>query len=205
MWVDDPHFNARYHVRHTALPQPAGEHELRRLAGRVFAQRLDRSKPLWELWLVDRVGPDRFAMVAKTHHCLVDGVSGVDVTTVLFDLDPAPPEPPIARALGAAARADARARCSPKRSPSAPAGRWGSRARPPSAVAPRARRSPRAARRSAGSAAMTQAGPGRSAALAAERQIGPHRRFAWVDGDSRRSRRSRTRSAEPSTTSCSPS
>ena len=56
VWIDDPHFNAGYHVRHTALPEPAGEHELRRLAGRLFAQRLDRSKPLWELWLVDRVG-----------------------------------------------------------------------------------------------------------------------------------------------------
>ena len=69
VWVDDPHFNAGYHVRHTALPEPAGEAELRRLAGRVFAQRLDRSKPLWELWLVDRVGDDRFALITKTHHC----------------------------------------------------------------------------------------------------------------------------------------
>src|SRR4051812_22568673 len=92
VWVDDPHFNAGYHVRHTALPGPAGEPELRRLAGRVFAQRLDRAKPLWELWLVDRVGDDRFAIIAKTHHCLVDGVSGVDITTVLFDLDPDPAE-----------------------------------------------------------------------------------------------------------------
>src|SRR5688572_18030123 len=56
VWVDDPHFNLGYHVRHTALPAPAGEEELRALAGRVFAQRLDRSKPLWEFWLVERVG-----------------------------------------------------------------------------------------------------------------------------------------------------
>ena len=102
MWVDDPHFNAGYHVRHTALPEPAGEAELKRLAGRVFAQRLDRSKPLWELWLVDRVGDDRFAVIGKTHHCLVDGISGVDITTVLYDLEPdpvvvAPPEPWIRR------------------------------------------------------------------------------------------------------------
>ena len=93
VWVDDPHFNAGYHVRHTALPEPAGEAELERLAGRVFAQRLDRSKPLWELWLVDRVGADHFALIAKTHHCLVDGISGVDITTVLFDLEPDPPAP----------------------------------------------------------------------------------------------------------------
>src|SRR5215217_6363243 len=94
VWVDDPHFNAGYHVRHTALPPPAGPDELRRLAGRVFAQRLDRSKPLWELWLVDRVGDGRFAIIAKTHHCLVDGISGVDITTVLFDLEPEPPAAP---------------------------------------------------------------------------------------------------------------
>ena len=102
VWVDDPHFNAGYHVRHTALPEPAGEAELRRLAGRVFAQRLDRSKPLWELWLVDRVGDDHFALITKTHHALVDGVSGVDIATVLFDLDAdpppqAPPEPWVPR------------------------------------------------------------------------------------------------------------
>src|SRR5918997_5049991 len=94
VWVDDPHFNAGYHVRHTALPEPGGEAELRRLAGRIFAQRLDRAKPLWELWLVDRVGRDRFAIVSKTHHALVDGVSGVDIATVLFDLDPDPPRMP---------------------------------------------------------------------------------------------------------------
>src|SRR5262245_61573155 len=93
VWVDDPHFNAGYHVRHTALPPPAGEDELRRLAGRVFSQQLDRAKPLWEIWLVERVGDDRFALVCKTHHALVDGISGVDIMTVLFDLEPDPPEP----------------------------------------------------------------------------------------------------------------
>jgi WS/DGAT/MGAT family acyltransferase len=93
VWIDDPHFNARYHVRHTALPSPAGELELRNLAGRIFAQGLDRSKPLWELWLVDRVGDGAFALISKTHHALVDGVSGVDISTVLFDLEPEPPEP----------------------------------------------------------------------------------------------------------------
>src|SRR4051794_25988435 len=71
VWVDDPHFNVRYHVRHTALPAPAGEDELRRLAGRVFSQQLDREKPLWEIWLVDQVADDRFALICKTHHALV--------------------------------------------------------------------------------------------------------------------------------------
>ena len=92
-WVDDPHFNAGYHIRHTALPPPAGDDELRRLAGRVFSQQLDREKPLWEIWLVDGIADGRFALICKTHHALVDGISGVDILTVLFDLEPDPPEP----------------------------------------------------------------------------------------------------------------
>jgi WS/DGAT/MGAT family acyltransferase len=90
VWVDDPQLNLDYHVRHTALPPPGSEEQLRTLAARIFSQRLDRTKPLWEMWLVDGVAQDRFAIVAKTHHCLVDGVSGVDITTVLFDLDREP-------------------------------------------------------------------------------------------------------------------
>jgi WS/DGAT/MGAT family acyltransferase len=85
VWTDDPHFNPRYHIRHTALPRPAGEAALKQLAGRLFSQRLDRSKPLWEIWLVQRMAGGRFALIAKTHHALVDGISGVDITTVLFD------------------------------------------------------------------------------------------------------------------------
>jgi diacylglycerol O-acyltransferase / wax synthase len=90
VWADDPHFNARYHIRHTALPKPADEAALKRLAGRLFSQRLDRSKPLWEIWLVQKMAGKRFALIAKTHHALVDGVSGVDITTVLFDTSPEP-------------------------------------------------------------------------------------------------------------------
>jgi diacylglycerol O-acyltransferase / wax synthase len=90
VWVDDPRFNLAYHVRHTALPPPGGEEQLRTLAARIFSQRLDRTKPVWEMWLVDGVRGGRFAIVGKTHHCLVDGVSGVDITTVLFDLDREP-------------------------------------------------------------------------------------------------------------------
>ncbi len=95
IWVDDPHLNLDYHVRHTALPTPGSEEQLRNFAARAFSQRLDRTKPLWELWLVDGLAGDRFAIVCKTHHCLVDGVSGVDITTVLFDADqdPSPAEP----------------------------------------------------------------------------------------------------------------
>jgi diacylglycerol O-acyltransferase len=90
VWIDDPHFNLDYHVRHTALPSPGSEEQLRILAGRIFSQRLDRTKPVWEMWLVDGLEGGRFAIIAKTHHCLVDGVSGVDITTVLFDLDREP-------------------------------------------------------------------------------------------------------------------
>jgi diacylglycerol O-acyltransferase / wax synthase len=98
VWNDDPHFNPRYHIRHTGLPSPEDETELKQLAGRVFSQRLDRSKPLWELWLVQRMAGERFAVIAKTHHALVDGISGVDITTVLFDTAPEPagtPRPPV--------------------------------------------------------------------------------------------------------------
>jgi diacylglycerol O-acyltransferase / wax synthase len=92
VWTDDPHFNPYYHIRHTALPKPADEDALKRLAGRLFSQRLDRSKPLWEIWLVQSMSGGRFALIAKTHHALVDGISGVDITTVLFDTarEPAP-------------------------------------------------------------------------------------------------------------------
>jgi diacylglycerol O-acyltransferase / wax synthase len=90
VWVDDPHLNLDYHVRQTALPAPGSDEQLRNLAARIFSQQLDRSKPLWELWLVEGLDDDRFAIIGKSHHALVDGVSGVDITTVLFDLDPEP-------------------------------------------------------------------------------------------------------------------
>jgi diacylglycerol O-acyltransferase / wax synthase len=91
-WVDDPNFNIDYHVRHTALPRPGSDDQLRQLAGRIFSQRLDRSKPLWEVWLIQGFEGGKFALISKTHHALVDGVSGVDIATVLFDLQPVPPD-----------------------------------------------------------------------------------------------------------------
>jgi diacylglycerol O-acyltransferase len=94
VWADDPYFNPHYHIRQTALPRPADDTALKRLAGRLFSQRLDRSKPLWEMWLVQRMSGGRFALIAKTHHALVDGISGVDITTVLFDPTPEPAAPP---------------------------------------------------------------------------------------------------------------
>jgi WS/DGAT/MGAT family acyltransferase len=93
-WVDDPTFNLEYHVRQTALPKPGSEDQLLRLTARVFSQQLDRSKPLWEMWLVEGLEDGGFALISKTHHALIDGVSGVDLATVLFDLAPVPPDLP---------------------------------------------------------------------------------------------------------------
>ena len=88
VWVDDPDFNIDYHLRHTALPAPGGEEELRRLVGRVMSQQLDRTKPLWEIWVVQGLEDGRWAMVAKTHHAMVDGVSGTELLTVVMDTSP---------------------------------------------------------------------------------------------------------------------
>src|SRR2546423_10575040 len=90
LWADDPNFNIEYHVRHTALPEPGGEEQLLRLAARIFSQRLDRTKPLWETWMVEGLEQNRFALISKTHHALIDGIAGVDLLTVLFDVAPVP-------------------------------------------------------------------------------------------------------------------
>lgn len=88
VWVDDTHFNVDFHVRHTALPRPGSDEQLRALAGRLMSQRLDREKPLWELWFVEGLTDDRFAIIAKIHHCMIDGLSGVDLTTILLNVAP---------------------------------------------------------------------------------------------------------------------
>ena len=90
LWVDDANFNLEYHVRHTALPEPGTEEQLLRLAARIFSQRLDRAKPLWEMWMIEGLEDNRFALITKTHHALIDGIAGVDLATVLFDLEPVP-------------------------------------------------------------------------------------------------------------------
>jgi diacylglycerol O-acyltransferase / wax synthase len=96
LWVDDPDFNLEYHVRHTALPAPGTEEQLFLLASRIASQQLDRSKPLWENWLVEGLEGDRFALISKTHHALVDGISGVDLASVLFDVEREPQPAPSA-------------------------------------------------------------------------------------------------------------
>src|SRR3954469_11288503 len=89
-WVDDPRLNLEYHVRHSSLPEPGDDDQLALLTGRLFSQQLDRSKPLWEMNLVQGLEGNRFALISKTHHALVDGVAGVDLMTVLFDPTPMP-------------------------------------------------------------------------------------------------------------------
>jgi WS/DGAT/MGAT family acyltransferase len=88
VWVDDPHFQILYHVRHTAVPGPGSDEQLRNLAGRVLGQRLDMAKPLWELWLVEGLAENRWAIISKVHHCMVDGIAGTDLMQLMFDLDP---------------------------------------------------------------------------------------------------------------------
>ena len=180
IWVDDPHFNLGYHVRHTSLPPPGTEQQLRVLAARLFAQQLDRSKPLWELWLVEGLEDNRFAIVGKTHHCMVDGVSGVDITSVLFDLERDPdtsakadppkwlPEPEPSRAQLLADALVERA-VSPREM-----------VRGARAVLRRPRRVARKLVDAAmASASMASAGFG-APKTPFNVDIGPHRRFAWV-------------------------
>jgi WS/DGAT/MGAT family acyltransferase len=102
VWIDDPHFNLNYHLRHTAVPAPGSDLELRQMAARIFSQHLDRNKPLWELWVVEGLDKGRWALLSKVHHCMVDGVAATDLMSVMFSDDSsgsaggswsAPPEP----------------------------------------------------------------------------------------------------------------
>ncbi|MBA2337266.1 MAG: wax ester/triacylglycerol synthase family O-acyltransferase [Acidimicrobiia bacterium] len=88
VWVDDEHFTIEFHVRHTSLPRPGDDAQLMVLMGRLASQQLDRSKPLWEMWIVEGLSEDRFALISKTHHSMIDGVSGVDIMSVLLNLAP---------------------------------------------------------------------------------------------------------------------
>ncbi len=88
VWVDDRHFNLDYHLRRTGLAAPGGDEELRRLVGRVMSQQLDRAKPLWEMWVVEALEAERWAVISKIHHCMVDGVAGTELIDVLMDREP---------------------------------------------------------------------------------------------------------------------
>jgi diacylglycerol O-acyltransferase len=88
VWVDDPDFNLDYHIRHVSLPRPGGESELKHVASRVLANHLDRRRPLWEVWVVEGLERDRFALIVKTHHCMLDGSAGVEMAQVLLSPSP---------------------------------------------------------------------------------------------------------------------
>jgi diacylglycerol O-acyltransferase / wax synthase len=180
VWVDDPHFNLDYHVRKTALPAPGSEEQLRNLAGRVFSQRLDRDKPLWELWIVEGLSAGRFAVLSKTHHALVDGISGVDIASVLFDTRPEPEAPPAPGKRWLPA---------PPPSRSQLLGRaLVERFSQPGEIVRGARAAVRAPRRLALSAydslvgigALAWAGLNPAPPSPYNQPIGPHRRFGWV-------------------------
>ena len=183
VWVDDPHFNPGYHVRHTALPAPGGDEELKRLAGRLFSQQLDRSKPLWEIWLVEGVAGDRFAVIGKTHHALVDGVSGVDITTVLFDTEPEPApvgrpaSPWMARPVPTDAQLLAEALLERATAPRELARAARALTRTPRQMLGRVRE------QLEGVGAMAWAGVNPAPPSPFNVDIGPHRRYTWVDAD----------------------
>jgi diacylglycerol O-acyltransferase / wax synthase len=170
-------------VRYTALPSPGSEEQLKALAGRVFAQQLDRDKPLWELWLAEGIEGDRFAMLAKTHHALVDGISGMDIVSVLFDTSPEPAVP-----------TDPGDRWLPRPLPSR-AQLLGEalveRATIPAEVVRSARAVLRGPRRvlagvrdaAVGVGAMAWAGLNPAPSTPYNQSIGPHRRFTWVRAD----------------------
>jgi diacylglycerol O-acyltransferase len=90
LWTDDTDFNLEYHVHNTALPAPGSHEQLMQLCARVFSQQLDRSKPLWEMWLIEGLDDGSFGLLTKAHHAMIDGIAGVDLATVLFDLGPEP-------------------------------------------------------------------------------------------------------------------
>jgi diacylglycerol O-acyltransferase len=179
-WVDDPHLNLRYHVRSTALPSPGSEHQLRALAGRVFSQHLDRDKPLWEIWLVEGLSGGRFAMLGKTHHALVDGVSGVDIVTVLFDTSPEPAVPPdpgepwLPRPLPSRAQLVGEALVERATIPGEAVRSVRALFRAPRMIAEGVRDA------AVGVGAMAWAGLNPAPGSLYNQPIGPHRRFTWV-------------------------
>jgi diacylglycerol O-acyltransferase len=181
VWVDDASFNLNYHLRHTRLPLPGDERQLKRLAGRLMSQQLDRGKPLWESWFVEGLEGDRFAVVSKLHHCMVDGVGSVELTTATMRTEPGddprlaePPPPFVPRAAPSArdlvfaemghraggalgfAGASARALASPRRAAQAVAATF------------------------EGLAEGVVSGIRSASATPLNVEIGPHRRFDWT-------------------------
>ena len=174
-WVDDPHFSLDYHVRHTAIPRPGSEEQLRGMAARIFSQHLDRNKPLWELWSVEGLADGRWALLSKVHHCMVDGVAATDLMSVMFsdveerrprrEFSP-PPEPSGVELLARTIVHKA-----------SPAGQLQSLRRAVQAPRETLRTFTEATRAAAAaSSRMRIVGPSSLTG-----PIGPHRRWAWAD------------------------
>jgi diacylglycerol O-acyltransferase len=183
VWVDDDHFNLTYHVRHVSLPKPGDERLLKRLAGRIMSQQLDRGKPLWELWVVEGITGNRVALITKAHHCMIDGVGSVELSTAL---------------MRATAEIERRVDDPPRWLPrTAPTpfelllGELGRRAREPLVVVDATRRAfadPRAAARAARDALLgvgeaIGAGLRPASPTPLNIDISPHRRFDWLEMD----------------------
>jgi WS/DGAT/MGAT family acyltransferase len=178
VWADDPSFQALYHVRHTAVPPPGGDDEVRNLAARILAQPLDRHKPLWEMWMVEGLADDRWAIASKTHHSMVDGVAGTDLLSVIFDTSPHP-------------RPERETPWAPEREPSdlrLIGEAWVDRMVEPlrhldalPAIVSAPVRDPRRALGVVSGLVVTWLRPRRTP-LALNGPIGPHRRWAWIKG-----------------------
>jgi WS/DGAT/MGAT family acyltransferase len=182
-WVDDVHFNIHYHVRHTALPHPGSERELQNLAARLLSQRLDRRRPLWEMWLIEGLEDGGFALLIKSHHALVDGISSVDVGSLMLDIDPDARRPPeIIRRWQAVP---------PPSSIELLAEAWRERSVVPSEVGRGIRKLTRRPRRTISSIAEAAGSVGSLIAGGLQPaprsplnvQIGTHRRYTWIDVD----------------------
>jgi len=183
VWIDDPSFNLTYHVRHTALPFPGDAQKLKDLTGRIMSQQLERAKPLWELWFVEGLEGNRFAVISKIHHALADGISGLDLIAAIIGPNPEYHEKPAPAWM-------------PRRAPSAwelltsQAGRWLSA--PAQLLARRGRSAAAESPSSVVSDVVTTLRKALDAAAAAIEaptptplnvDIGPYRRFDWTKFD----------------------
>jgi WS/DGAT/MGAT family acyltransferase len=181
VWVDDPRFNLFYHVRHTSLPRPGDLRRLKRLCGRILSQKLDPTKPLWELWVVEGVEGDRFALIGKVHHCMVDGVAGVDLLTLI--LRPSPDAgleatvPWVPRRAPGPARLLAHEAAHRAALPLRLLGAAAAAARRPFDAAERA------LRQASATVGIFARGFAPTSATPLNVRIGPHRRFDWVRMD----------------------
>ena len=177
IWVDDENFNIRYHVRHTRLPLPGGERQLKRLCGRIISQQLDRHKPLWEMWVVEGLEDGRFALVTKVHHCMADGIAGVDLLRSLLRatpekaFDPGPSWFPQPIPAGSELVRDAVLRRA--RVPLDIARTLFGAAREPAAALERARDT------AAGLIEMVQVSSQPASETPLDRRVGPYRRYDW--------------------------